>query len=307
MSANASWDLELVRCAVCGADDARNLGVRGNREHAGADPETQPHVVTDVVQCRRCGFIYTNPMIRGFEHLEHEHYDDPAGYEFAAGGSPAENVAERLALIERHVVGRRLLDVGAGKGEFVAGATRAGFDATGVEPSARFCDHARETHGAEMHVGQLDDIAALATERFDVVTALHVLEHVDQPHQFVASLKNHIDDGGLLVVEVPNGASTVLRVADCYYRVRGRRWSTRLSPLHPPFHRYAYTERSLRTVIEGAGLRIVELRTLSGLGRDRVRPPGRSRAEWALRVIAARVLGALGNREFLFVIARAAE
>ncbi|MEY2448268.1 MAG: hypothetical protein QOH79_1744, partial [Acidimicrobiaceae bacterium] len=132
MSAHAAWTVEHVPCAVCGADDSRKLGVRGNREHAGADPTTEPHVVTDVVQCRGCGFIYTNPMIRGFEHLEHEHYDDPDGYEFAAGGSPAENVAERLALIERHVSGRRLLDVGAGKGEFVAGAIRAGFDATGV-------------------------------------------------------------------------------------------------------------------------------------------------------------------------------
>ncbi|MEY2448340.1 MAG: hypothetical protein QOH79_1816, partial [Acidimicrobiaceae bacterium] len=154
---------------------------------------------------------------------------------------------------------------------------------------------------------QLDEIAPLRTATFDVVTALHVLEHVDEPHEFMASLAEHSAGGGLVVVEVPNGASTVLRVADAYHRVRGRRWSTRVSPLHPPFHRYAHTERSLRRVIEGAGLRILELHTLSGLGRDRVRPPGRSRAEWTLRRTAARGLDLLGNREFLFVIARTAE
>jgi hypothetical protein len=134
-----------------------------------------------------------------------------------------------------------------------------------------------------------------------------VLEHVDKPHEFMASLSAHAADGGVVVVEVPNGAATVLRVADGYHRMRGRRWSTRVSPLHPPFHRYAHTHRSLRRVIEGAGLRIVEMRTLSGLGRDRSRPPGRSRAEWALRRMAAMSLDLLGNREFLFVIARTAE
>ncbi len=134
-------------------------------------------------------------MIRGIEHLERAHYDDPETYEFAAGGSPTENVAERLAIIEPHTRGRRLLDVGAGKGEFVAGATAAGFDAVGVEPSARFCEHARRAHGVTMHQGVLHDVDTLASARFDVVTALHVLEHVDDPHEFVDSLRNHARAG----------------------------------------------------------------------------------------------------------------
>lgn len=289
---------------MCGADDAKTIGVRGNREYAGADPTAEPHISTSVVKCRQCGFIYTNPMIRGLEHLERAHYDDPDTYQFAAGSSPTDNVAERLAIIDQHARGHRLLDVGAGKGEFVAGASAAGFDAIGVEPSSRFCEHARRAHGVTMHQGALAGVAALASERFDVVVALHVLEHVDDPHDFVRSLGHHAQFGGLVVIEVPNGASTLLHAADSYHRLRGRRWSTRVSPLHPPFHRVAYTRRSLEHLVQTCGLELVDVCTLSGLGRDVARPPGRGGVEWALRRSAARVVDLFGNREFLFVVAR---
>ncbi len=56
---------EEIQCMLCEKSEAIILGVRGNREHRGADSTAEPHLFTNVVQCKNCGFIYTNPEIKG--------------------------------------------------------------------------------------------------------------------------------------------------------------------------------------------------------------------------------------------------
>ena len=56
---------------------------------------------------------------------------------------------QRLALLRRDAPPpARLLDVGAGRGRFVAAARTAGYRATGLEPSARGVRAAREAYGS---------------------------------------------------------------------------------------------------------------------------------------------------------------
>lgn len=292
-------------CPLCGSDRARKIGVRGTREYFGADPHAEPHIVTDVLRCGSCDLIYASPIVPEMRQLEREHYSDPDRYQATAEAGHAAMFARRLALIARFVPPGTLLDIGAGKGEFVAEALRKGWRADGLEPSSGFCAYAARELGVHLYEGHLDEVAALSDRQFDAITLNHVVEHVDRPRELLLSARRRLKADGVLFVEVPNCDSFLLRLADLYFRLRGLDWSSRLSPLHPPFHRYGYTVRSLRGLLESCGFEIRLVRTFSG--RDRgYRGSPRAERVTRLRDIAARILDLFGNRELLCVVARQA-
>lgn len=299
---NTPWRLENVSCPLCGASRCRKLGVRGNREHVGADPLAEPHIVTDVVRCLCCDFIYTNPMIRGMEHLEEAHYADAARYQTSSEGEASAMFRHRLELIARHKSPGLLLDVGCGKGEFLAEARAQGWRVTGIEPSLGLCLHAREVHQLDVLHGTLErsdiDLPAAA----DAVTLNHVLEHVEHPIALLQAIRKLLNPDGVLFIEVPNCDSYLLRTADAFFRFKGLDWSTRLSPLHPPFHRFGFTASSLRHALTASGFTAPVLATFSGDGRGY----GGENASVAarLRNIASSALALFGNRELLTAIAR---
>jgi SAM-dependent methyltransferase len=257
-----------VNCLVCGQSDKKILGLRGNREYTGADPQAEPHLFTNVVECRNCGFIYTNPQINGVEFLEAEHYNNPENYQSDAGENIAEMYLHRLGFIKNFVSAGTLLDVGAGKGEFVAAAGENGFQAVGVEPSPRFCEFAKEQFGAIVYNGLLETCAELKNQKFDAVTLHHVFEHVENPHELLENLKDFLTEDGIVYIEVPNTQSMTLKLIDVYFRLRGKNWSGRLSPLHPPFHKYGYNQKSLSFILKKHGYKILKVATFSAFSRS---------------------------------------
>jgi SAM-dependent methyltransferase len=102
--------------------------------------------------------------------------------------------------------GQSLLDVGCGGGIFLALARNRGLRATGLDIQDRQLRWAGETASdAELHQATLEDfVRAWPERRFDVVTAFHVLEHVQDPIQFLRTALERLHPGGRLAVAVPN-------------------------------------------------------------------------------------------------------
>ena len=92
----------------------------------------------------------------------------------------------------------------------------------------------------------------------DLVLALHVLEHVDDPRQFLKDCKAVLDDRGLLVVEVPYEPSVALAIA--------------LNNSFELAHNFFFTPGSLRYLLHMAGFRIESFEfsssTHTGVGTD---------------------------------------
>jgi SAM-dependent methyltransferase len=134
-----------------------------------------------------------------------------------------------------------LLDVGAGRGRFVAAARDAGWAATGIEPSERGVSAASSVYGVELARGGIDD----ATGAYEAVVLWHVLEHLDDPDAAVARLASLVAPGGTLLIGVPNLASVQASI--------GRdRWFH----LDVPRHRTHFTPAGLRALLERHGFAV---------------------------------------------------
>lgn len=97
--------------------------------------------------------------------------------------------------------GDRLLDVGCHDGAFIARVRPRLASAIGIDPLADPSQDATVT----ILRGALPDVASrLDRERFDCVTVLATLEHVDDPAGVVRACFRLLAPGGRLVVTVPH-------------------------------------------------------------------------------------------------------
>jgi 2-polyprenyl-3-methyl-5-hydroxy-6-metoxy-1,4-benzoquinol methylase len=198
----------------------------------------------------------------------------------------------------------RLLDIGAGKGDFLSLASKQGYHSKGIEPSPRFCQHAREKYGAHIAQGFLGDEGCFNGERFDIVTMFHVLEHVKTPQKLLATVSTHLEKNGIIYIEVPNADATLLKIADALFRISGKKWSTRLSPLHEPFHAVGYSPKSLTYLLKKNGFDIVYIDTFSGNVRG-YETSGKFAFFTALaRNIVSKLVNLLGNRDLISVVVK---
>jgi SAM-dependent methyltransferase len=94
--------------------------------------------------------------------------------------------------------------------------------------------------------------AGFPDNSFDVVTAWHVVEHLQDPHALVREVQRILRPGGLFVVEVPNFASWQARLGQ-------DRWFH----LDVPRHLLHYTPHALLQLLNHYGLRVVTSHSFS--------------------------------------------
>jgi SAM-dependent methyltransferase len=152
------------------------------------------------------------------------------------------NNAIRLRELDGLTPGR-LLDVGCGKGRFLAAAQAAGWHGVGVEFSAASAEMARATNHIDVVVG--DFLTVPIDEHFDAITMWHVLEHLPDPRAAVERAASLLQPGGRLVISVPNSRSLQARIG-------GDRWFH----LDLPRHTYHFTPNALRRMVERSGLAV---------------------------------------------------
>jgi 2-polyprenyl-3-methyl-5-hydroxy-6-metoxy-1,4-benzoquinol methylase len=106
----------------------------------------------------------------------------------------------KLQLLNKEQVNKgKILDIGAGTGDFLSVAMQDGWETTGIEPSDR-----AKSIAIKKGISFVENTLDLADHSFDVVSMWHVLEHVPDLDLQIKELKRILKPSGTLIVAVPN-------------------------------------------------------------------------------------------------------
>jgi len=197
-------------------------------------------------QCERCGLV--------FQTLEESQAADPdfyaETYRKIYQGNPEPTVKDLYVqknrseflirfLQRQKIYPTRILDVGASSGMLLAAFRHAfGGQTAGVEPGDAYRAYA-EAQGLVMYPS-LDALAAADKGPYDLVSLIHVLEHLPDPVGTLVMIREELlAKGGCLLVEVPN-----FYAHDSYELA----------------HLACFTPHSLQEILKMAGFRIVKLK-----------------------------------------------
>jgi 2-polyprenyl-3-methyl-5-hydroxy-6-metoxy-1,4-benzoquinol methylase len=127
----------------------------------------------------------------------------------------------KLNLINSHQPNKgRILDIGAGTGDFLSIAKKDGWQTIGVEPSTK-----AKSIAINKGVSFVELTTELENNSFDVISMWHVLEHVPDLDKQIKELKRLLKPTGTLIIAVPNFKSFDAK----YY---GKFWAAFDVPIH---------------------------------------------------------------------------
>lgn len=112
-------------------------------------------------------------------------------------------MADRLIrkMTATHGNAKSLLDIGCGIGSVIEATKTHNLKALGVEPNHYAVDYAQNHLGMELTCDYFSETTYM--QKFDLVTCIHVLEHLEHPQALFKDAVNSLNPGGLLFLSLP--------------------------------------------------------------------------------------------------------
>jgi 2-polyprenyl-3-methyl-5-hydroxy-6-metoxy-1,4-benzoquinol methylase len=185
-----------MKCVLCGNSEFTEV----------SNKDAKSSKVLMVSMCSKCGLVQQSPIPSQDELKIYYSHNYRKNYKNTHTPKPkhilrAGNTAiQRLNFLKGlKITNGNLLDVGAGGGEFVYLSGKNGFNSIGVEPSIGYSEYANNEYKCKVITGELGDI----TDKYDIITIFHVLEHLPAPVQAFEKLHSLLAKDGKLFIEVP--------------------------------------------------------------------------------------------------------
>lgn len=161
-------------------------------------------------------------------------------------------------ILDRITPGARVLDIGCGAGLLSEALAKAGCDVLGLD-AAPDAIAAAQAHAAgqglslSYRAGAAEDLLAEG-QKFPVITALEVIEHVTDPAAFIKLLAGLLEPGGLLFI------STLNRTGRSYVTAKlGAEYLLRLLPVGTHEWQKFVTPTELSGYCRAAKLRLTDI------------------------------------------------
>ena len=134
----------------------------------------------------------------------------------------------------------KILDIGAGTGDFLLTAKNDGWETIGIEPSDRAKNIARQKG-----ISFVEETSTLENHSLDVITMWHVLEHVPDLKLQIQELKRLLKPTGTLIVAVPNFKSYDAK----HY---GEFWAA----FDVPIHFWHFSKKAIQSLFERVDMKL---------------------------------------------------
>jgi glycosyltransferase involved in cell wall biosynthesis/2-polyprenyl-3-methyl-5-hydroxy-6-metoxy-1,4-benzoquinol methylase len=194
-------------------------------------------------RCPDCGLLFRCPMpeLQELQALYGQSWIAPGENQAETGGTSrvlAEEYSKRLAcsLGRADLKGLKILEYGAGRGEFLRALERSGAEVYALEPYGK---NYLEQEGIRAYAS-FDELPA--NLQFDGIVSIDVVEHELAPWTVLRRLKTFLKRGGWLYLATPNPAGLNARVL-------GPRWREARKPGHLLF----FEPKTLSLVLQAAG------------------------------------------------------
>jgi methionine biosynthesis protein metW len=153
---------------------------------------------------------------------------------------------KKINLIHKYTKNKgKILDIGAGTGDFLKIAQENGWKITGIEPERKARNRAEEKGVL------LEENQEKINDKYDVITMWHVLEHIPDLENQIIFLKNHLTDNGILVIAVPNYKSKDAQIYKQFW-----------AAFDVPRHIWHFSKKSIQLIFEEKGFNLIETKPM---------------------------------------------
>lgn len=197
----------------------------------------------EVLECSNCGLV----TLSSTGHIQAGHYETSGMH----GNEPPSMATwlhetehddqRRFEMLKASLVNRRVLDFGCGAAGFLKKAEALAAKVVGVELEQRVHEYWGDAMDLHRNLEE-------AGEGYDLITAFHVIEHLDDPRAVLRKLAVHLSNNGRLVIEVPSSEDALLTLFDNAAFQHFTYWSQ---------HLFLFNADTLRSLAKQAGLRVV--------------------------------------------------
>lgn len=197
-------------------------------------------------RCDNCGFVFLHPKMT--PEMEKDFYEKNYRSDYAKQTaedlwriSLPEAKTRALRFTKLYSKNSRLLEIGCASGYFLFEAKDYVKSVTGVELTKEYVMYAKNK-GLDVK----DSLDEVPDRSCDLIFMFHVLEHIDDPINFLKEVKKKLSQNGKLIIEVPNIDDILVSVykinhhLDFYWEIA---------------HNYYFSKTSLGKVLGNAGYR----------------------------------------------------
>lgn len=210
-----------MKCVLCELTDTLEI-IREKLRHG---------IERKVFRCTSCGLVFLDHQEKNLQEFYLKEYrklySPVIGKEVGAEETFAMYLPfsqNRLAPI-RHLLhpSMRVLEIGSSAGQFLYALRPYAQECMGVEFDEVFAKFTQEKLGLKTYTTPLEQ-TDLQPESFDLICALEVFEHIEEPLKFLETMRRYLKPGGIIYFEVPNHDDSLLSVFDVpdyrdfYYR-----------------------------------------------------------------------------------------
>lgn len=233
---------QKMNCRMCGSGDLiLKKGSGQSKELTSSDfaiTDSSYGLTLDIFSCNACGLIQC-PVFGNV--LEYYVALEDAEYE-ATRKERSLQAIKTLNIIKKYKPSGALFDVGAGSGILVKQAIAMGYQSEGIEPSEWLYRKAQEK---QLPVSKGVISVEKINKKYDIITIIDVIEHVENPNELLAQARCLLQDDGLIVITTPDVDSFCAKLFGWKW------WHYRVA------HITYFNKRTLTKIIVKAGFEII--------------------------------------------------
>jgi 2-polyprenyl-3-methyl-5-hydroxy-6-metoxy-1,4-benzoquinol methylase len=198
-----------------------------------------------VYECDDCSLVFLSSL----EHIKKGHYEE-SGMHDAEPDIPAwlkethSDDERRYHFMKAQMTNKSILDFGCGIGGFLDYAKQSALKIAGIELENALQPSFRE-RGLNVFSNLQD--ALEDGNRWNLITAFHVIEHLSDPRTILKELSTLLEKEGRLIIEVPSSDDALLTIYKSKPFQDFTYWSQ---------HLFLFNAKTLKDLVKQAGLKI---------------------------------------------------